>query len=119
MKKLSTFIKDEFVKNEVDQFFNNSICIDTIEEANNAVFNISNGNYANIIFTNSVLKDRFIDKLLTYKSNVNIINCNCTVNSFFENNLNDGFLVFNNLKHCKHIEIIEEIKKHKKSILLC
>ena len=117
MKNLSVFIKDEFIKKNVDTFFENSICIETIEQANQAVLDVTYGNYANIVFTNSVVKDRFIERLSTYQQDINVINCNCTVDSFFENSF-DGFLVFNNLKRCKHAEIIEEIKKHK-AILIC
>lgn len=117
MKHLSVFIKDEFVKENVDSFFTNSICIDTIEQITGVVLNVSYGNYANIVFANSQLKERFLDKLSSIRPDINIINCNCTVNRFFENKFN-GFLVFNNLKRCQHAEIIEEIKKHN-GILLC
>jgi hypothetical protein len=117
MKNLSAFIKDEFVKKDIDKFFENSICIDTIEQANKMALNVSYGAYANFVFENTICKNNFLDKLHTVRTDINVINCNCTVNSFFENSFN-GFLVFNNLKHCQHKEIIEEIKKHK-SILLC
>ena len=117
MKNLSKFIKDEFVKQHIDEFFNNGICIETIEQANQVALDISYGSYANIVFTNSLVKERFIERLTVLYSDINVINCNCTVNRFLENNF-DGFLVFNNLKRCQHAEIIKEIKKHK-AILLC
>lgn len=117
MKNLSIFIHDKFVQKDVDKLFENSICIDTIEEAADAAVRTLYGNYANIVFTNSTFKARFLDKLMTVKPDVRIINCNCTVDHFFENDFT-GFLVFNNLKKCQHQEIIEEIKKHKKSVLL-
>lgn len=117
MKNLSVYIQDEFIKKNIDNFFENSVCIDTIEKANNMAIKASYGTCANFVFENTMLKNVFIDKLITSRTDVNIINCNCTVNSFFENTF-DNFLVFNNLKHCKHAEIIEEIKKYK-AILLC
>ena len=117
MKNLSVFIKDDFVKKNIDKFFENSICIDTIEQAVNAVLKVSYGDYANIVFTSSAVKNHFINKLSSYHPDINVINCNCTVERFFENNFS-GFLVFNNLKRCQHAEIIEEIKKHK-ALLLC
>lgn len=117
MKNLSIFIKDEFIKKNIDKLFENSICIETVEEANRAVSNINHGSCANIVFTSSLVKDRFLDKLKTYIPDINVINCNSTISSFFENDFG-GFLVFNNLTRCKHAEIIEEIKKHK-AILLC
>lgn len=117
MKNLSAFIRDEFVKKDIDKFFENSICIDTIEQATKMALNVSYGAYANFVFENTACKNSFIDKLNTARTDINVINCNCTVDKFFENKF-DGFLVFNNLKHCQHKEIIEEIKKHN-GILLC
>ena len=118
MKSLSTFIKDESVKANVDKFFENHICIDTIELADQMALKMSYGSYANLVFINSQTKNYFIDRLQAYRQDVNVINCNCTIDRFLENSF-DGFLVFNNLKRCQHTEIIEEIKKHKKTVLLC
>lgn len=117
MKSLSTFILDESVKANVDKFFENHICIDTIELADQMALKMSYGAYANFVFINSYIKDYFISKLYFHRQDINIINCNCTLNSFFNNRF-DGFLVFNNLKRCQHKEIIEEIKKHN-AILIC
>lgn len=117
MKSLSTFIKDESVKANVDKFFEKHICIDTIELADQMALKMSCGNYANFVFINSYIKNYFIDRLQTHRQDLNVINCNCTLDSFFENNFR-GFLVFNNLKRCQHKEIIEVIKKHN-AILIC
>lgn len=117
MKNLSVFIKDEFVKRDIDKLFENCICIDTIEQAIYSALEVSYGTCANIVFSTSTVKDRFLSKLESIIPNINVINCNCTIDSFFENDFN-GFLVFNNLKRCQHMEIIEEIKKHK-AILIC
>jgi hypothetical protein len=117
MKNLSIFVKDEFIKENIIKLFENSICIETVEEANRAVSIINCGSYANIIFKSSHIKDRFLDRLRIRVENINVINCNSTVDRFFENDFG-GVLVFNNLTHCKHTEIIEEIKKHK-AIRLC
>lgn len=119
MRNLSNFIKDDYINKNIDKLFENNICIRTEEDVNNVVSLINNGSYANVVFTNSILKNIFIDKLSMYRDNINVINCNSTVNRFFENNF-DGFLVFNNLTHCKHTEIIDEIRKYShKSILIC
>lgn len=117
MRNLSSFIHDEFVKKGIDKFFENSICIDTIEQANKMALKVSYGAYANFVFENTACKNAFINRLRIARTDINVINCNCSVNRFLENNFN-GFLVFNNLKHCQHREIIEEIKNHK-AILLC
>lgn len=116
MKNLSVYIKDEFVKQDIDKLFANCISIDTIEEAEKAITSVSYGKYANIVFKNSCVKNHFIDELSTACPNINVINCNCSVERFFDNDF-CGFLVFNNLKRCQYTEIIEEIKKHKGILL--
>ena len=117
MKELSAFIKDGFVKNGVDKLFENNICVDTIEKAEMIASEIGYGKYANIVFKNSAIKNYFIDSLHITRPDATIINCNCTVDKFFENEFR-GLLIYNNLKHCKCREIIEYINNHK-GILLC
>jgi hypothetical protein len=119
MKNISVFIKDDLVKRNINKLFESNICIDTIEKSIDTAINISygNSNCTNIVFSTSAIKDRFLTKLKSIQPDLNVINCNCTIDSFFENDFN-GFLVFNNLKRCQYMEIIEEIKKHK-AILLC
>lgn len=119
MKNISVFIKDDLVKRNINKLFESNICIDTIEDSINTAINVAYGysNCTNIVFSTSTVKDRFLSKLESIIPDINVINCNCTIDSFFENDFN-GFLVFNNLKRCQHMEIIEEIKKHK-AILLC
>lgn len=117
MKNLSVFIKDEFVKRNIDKLFEHSICIDTIEDAERIVSEVSYGRCVNIVFNNSACKNHFIDEISTACPETKVINCNCSVDKFFENDFY-GFLIFNNLKHCKSAEIIEEIKKHKGILLL-
>lgn len=119
MKNISVFIKDDLVKRTINKLFENNICIDTIEDSIDTAISIAyrNSNCTNIIFTSSIIKDRFLTKLESLVSNLNVINCNCTIDSFFENDFS-GFLVFNNLKKCQHTEIIEEISKYKNKVLL-
>lgn len=116
MKNLSAFVKDEFIKN---QLFDNSVYVSTIEEAEHLVAEVNYGKYVNIVFKNSNIKEYFINNLYTKRPNANIINCNCTLDRFYEHNLGNlnGIIVFDNVKKCKHAEIIEEIQKHK-SILI-
>ena len=114
MKDLSTFVRDEFLKNRL---FDEGVYISTIDEADKIISEVSYGRYVNIVFEHSGLKDYFINNLHTHRPDINVINCNCTVNKFYENNF-DGLLIFNNVKKCKHAEIVEEIKKHK-GIMIC
>jgi hypothetical protein len=116
MKNLSMFIKDEFVKKTIDKLFDNCIIIDTMENADDAVAYAACNECNAITFKNSILKRHFIDELSTARPDINIINCNCSVEKFFDNDLS-GFLVFDNLKRCQYTEIIEEIK-NRKAILL-
>ena len=111
------FIKDEFVKRSIDKLFENCISIDTMEDAEALASAVSYGKYANVVFSSSYCKNHFLDELSTAYPDAKVINCNCSTDKFFENDL-CGFLVFNNLKHCKSAEIIEEIKNHKGILLL-
>lgn len=119
MKNLSVYIKDEFVKRNIDKLFVNCISINTFEDAKNIAESAGWCNdlkNINIVFKNSMIKNHFIDSLSTARPDINVINCNCSVDKFFENDFS-GFLVFNNLKRCQHSEIIEEIKNHKGVLL--
>lgn len=115
MKDLSTFVKDEFVKNHL---FDEGVYISTIDDADKIISEISYGKYVNIVFEHSGLKDYFINALHTARPDINVINCNCSIDKFYENDFSCGLLIFNNVKRCKHPEIIEELKKYK-GILIC
>lgn len=114
MKDLSIFIKEEFIKNNL---LNNSVFINTIEEADGALYKLSRGDKFNIKFINTSVKEYFLNNLLTIRPEANIINCNCSIDKFDENNFY-GYLVFNNINKCKHPEIFEKIKKYN-GVLLC
>ena len=114
MKELSIFIKDEFIKNKL---FEEGRYINTFEDVNNLVVEATNGNTFNVLFANSYLKDSFLCNLQTFRPDINIINCNSSLNRFYQNNF-DGLLVFDNIKKCKEPSILEEIKLHN-AILIC
>lgn len=113
MKDLSVFVKNEFVKKEINKLFNNIECvyIENFEDCNRIANEIGYGKHMNVSFKNGIIKDRFIDLLSSIRTDINVINCNCSLDCFFENDFS-GFLVFNNLKRCQYTEIINEIKKH-------
>lgn len=117
MKNLSTFITDTFIKKDINRLFEDCIYIDNIEMAEKTAKSICCGNIVNVVFETSIFKNRFINVLSSLMPNINIINCNCSKNRFLENDFT-GFLVFNNLKFCKHKEIIEEIKKNYKGVMI-
>ena len=112
MKELSVFIRDAFVSADVNGLFEDSVYICAIDDVDSIVSDISCGKYVNVVCKNSSIKEYFIDSLYTLRPDANVINCNCSVNRFFENEFN-GLLIFNNMKNCKHTEIIEEISNHK------
>jgi hypothetical protein len=118
MRDLSVFMKEELMKSQLFMYNENDYkYIDSIDEAEITVAAINCGNYMNLIFNSSNLKNYFIDKLLTSRQDTNLINCNCSKNRFDENSF-DGLLVFDNVLKCKHPEILNEIKNHK-GIFIC
>ena len=114
MKQLSEYIKDEFLKNK---FFKESIYVRDNATADSLAFEASYNNIFNLVFDNFSLKEHFLDSLAIYNKNLNIINCNSTIDRFFENDFS-GLIVFDNIKKCKDSKILEEIKKYK-AILIC
>lgn len=117
MKSLSTFIKDEYAHSAVNRLFKECVYVNSMDIAERTAKDICYGRRCNIVFENSIYKNRFINVLTTLKPDINVINCNCSVDSFFENDFN-GFLVFNNLKYCNNKEIINEITTRKGILIL-
>lgn len=117
MKNLSTYIRDSFIKYSLCEMLESHEYVESIEQASKLINEVNYGKTCNLIFKNSHIKEYFIDNLHTVRPDINVINCNCSIERFYENDFN-GLLIFNNVKHCKHKEIVEEIQKHK-GILLC
>lgn len=109
MENLSNFVKTEFAKKQI---FGNYIVIDTIEGVDEAINTLNCGIYSNIKFKTTFLKNYFLDRITTVRPESNIINCNCTIDSYYENSF-DGFIIFNNVGKCHHEEIINDMKKYK------
>lgn len=112
MKDLSDFVKREFSKKTLFEHFE---FIDTIEGVDSIINTLNTGIYVDVKFKNSNLKNYFFDKLTTTRPEANIINCNCSIERYNENNFN-GLIIFNNINKCHYIEILEDINKYKKSI---
>ena len=115
MIDLSSFLKHEFLKNNILDVVEQ---VDTIEDSELFAARICRGEYINLKFKSSSVKEHFIDIISTMIPDVNIINCNCSLNKFNENCFDNRLLIFNNVKLCKHAEILEEIKNYK-GILIC
>lgn len=114
MKELTEFVKNEFAKK---QLFEEYKFIDSIEGVNEIIGSLNCGLYENIKFKNSGLKDYFIDKMRVYRPELNVINCNCSLDSYFENNFS-GLIIFNNISRCKYAEILEDINNYN-AIRIC
>ena len=114
MRELSEFVKNEFAKK---QLFEEYQFIESIEGVDEIISSLNCGIYTSIKFKNSGLKDYFIDKITTCRPETNIINCNCSIDRFYNNDF-DGLLIFNNLLQCKHQDILNEIKNYK-GIFIC
>jgi hypothetical protein len=114
MKELSRFVKEEFLKNDL---FEGGVFVTTLEEVDHMVSRVSAGECISITFRSSSLKDYFLDSLYGIRPDLNVVNCNCTVDRFNENTF-DGLLIFNNVRKCGHLPIIEMVKKHK-GVIIC
>lgn len=114
MRELSTFVKDEFLKTKL---FEEGLYINDFSEANDLAHKANYGETFNVVFSNTNLKEYFLDTLSTARPELNVINCNSSVDRFFENEFS-GLIVFDNIKKCKDTKILEEIKKYK-AILIC
>ena len=114
MRELSDFVKNEFAKKQI---FENYIFIESIEGVDNVINTLNCGIYANLKFKTTNLKNYFIDRITTIRPESNFINCNCSVERYFENQFN-GFIIFNNIGKCKHQEILEDIENYK-AINIC
>lgn len=116
MMNLNTYIKNEFIKNKLNE--TSYELITTLDESENIANRISSGEYINIIFESSYLKNRFFSILKSNRPEVSIINCNSSlevlINNIMESN---DLIVFNNIHNCKNdvLNIISD----KKSIWIC
>lgn len=114
MRGLSDFVKNEFTKKQI---FENYTFIESIEGVDNIISTLNCGICMNIKFKTSGLKHYFIDKIACIRPEINVINCNCSIDSYFENNFN-GLIIFNNVGRCKFEEIFEDINKYK-AVRIC
>lgn len=118
MKNLSTFIKDKIQSLHLLEK-DDVIVINNIDEAECAASSVCCGNLINekLVFNTTTLKNIFLENVMIHCSNAKIINCNCSIDRFYNNDF-DGLLIFNNLLQCKHQDILNEIKNYK-GIFIC
>lgn len=114
MKDLARFVKEEFNKSEL---FENGVYVENLDDVKSVITRIIVGEQLKITFQSSHIKDHFISRLRGVHPDLNVINCNCTIDRFYENNF-DGVIVFDNVKKCGHPEIIEVVKQYN-GVIIC
>lgn len=113
MIKLSAFIQSMDIHKELEK---NHSYISSIAEADAYAMDVQSGVWNNVIFENTSLKAYTFDKIQTL-CDVNIINCNSTLERFCES-LSDGLNIFDNIDKCKNEDILC-IVLNNKGILSC
>lgn len=113
---LSMYIKNEFIKKK---FYESYIVVDSIEEAEDVAYRVSQGEFINILFESSSIKDRFFNIIDTNRPDISIINCNSNKDRFEDAVWqSSGPIIFNNVGECNDNDILNIIKD-KKGIFVC
>ena len=112
---LRSFIKTDFILQELHK---SCRVVSNIEEADLYVLDVLRGDYENVIFERSNLKNYCFDKIREYQ-NINIVNCNSSLERFCESICDNNTLtIFDNVSKC-HDENILNLVVNKKGILVC
>lgn len=72
----------------------------------------------NIIFEDYELKTYFYAKISDYNIEYKYINCNSSIERFFEDIQTDKLILFNNINNCKDSDILKIIK-NTPGIIIC
>lgn len=109
---LNSYIRISSIK---DKFEEKCLYVQSEEDFNNI------GEYSNIIFENSQLKNNFFEKLGLGCIQHTIINCLSSIEIFEENLFNArGLVIFDNVCCCRNNEILEQVINYKnKKMLVC
>lgn len=115
LQDLSSFIKTDFVLQELRK---SCRVVSSIEEANAYALDISQGQYDNVIFEKSNLKNYCFAKIRELVD-VNIVNCNSSLQRFCES-ISEGahVTIFDNVNKCHDADILNLVV-NKKGILVC
>jgi hypothetical protein len=115
MININNYIKNENTLNIINPYK----IIDDFNEVDIMVCNIlDDKKIPNLIFSNLELKNYFYSKLEDYNIKYNYINCNSSIERFFNDIQNDGLILFNNINNCKDPDIIKIIK-NTDGIIIC
>ena len=72
----------------------------------------------NLIFSDNELKNYFYYKLDEYNIDYNYVNCNSSLERFFNDIHQEGLIIFNNINNCKDENILKIIK-NTPGIIIC
>lgn len=110
MINLDNYISIITIKEQIAKTYKN---ISNIDEANIFIKDILAGNFYNVNFSRSFLKNYCFERIQQYQ-NVNIINCNSCLERFCENYVEDAQInIYNNINSCKNLDILNLIYNSK------
>lgn len=112
---LSMYIKNEFAKQKISESF---ITISSIEEAEHAATDISQGKQYNLVFKNSILKTRFFSIIEVNRPDITVINCNTNYRVFNQQVFEArSQILYNNFNKCDDDDIVQYILDNKSTII--
>ena len=111
---LNSFVKVDFLREELSK---SCVMVTTTEEADAFAFSVSRGEMRNVIFEKSNLKNYCFAKIREY-TDVNIVNCNSSLERFCESLDSSRVTIFDNVNVCKNLDILSLVV-NKKGILVC
>lgn len=112
---------DKYIKNTTikEVFKENYKLIETFEDIDCFIYNIQmNKKLYNLLFSNHSLKNYMYSKLDEYCIEYNYINCNSSIERFFNDIQNDGIKIFDNINNCQNEDIIKIIK-NTAGVIIC
>lgn len=116
MINLDNFIKIDFIKKSM---MKSCRYITNENEVTSYVFDLLDGHYSNAIFETSNLRRRFFEEINYRDIDVNVVNCDSSLERFCESlNENSPLIIFNNVNRCHDTNILD-IVRNTKSILIC
>ena len=113
---LTRYIKNSYIK---DMFTSSYICVDSMEDAEKWGRNFSLGEYNNLIFKTSYMKEVFFTTITSNRKDITIINCNSNTSKLNELLWNaKGLIIYNNIDRCEDPDVIDIIR-NKKGYFIC
>lgn len=84
--------------------------INDYDEVDFILFDIEYNTYLNLQFKNNNIKNYFLSQLNKLNINTNLINCNSSIERFYNDYQKDGLKIFFNMDLCKDFDILKIVK---------